>query len=73
LTYLVVLLGWAHMLDSQPLNDEVMDLISEDEEMTLRQDRHSVAVCLRNSPPEAWILTGQYAMPNSEHLIPFRS
>lgn len=50
-----------------------MDLISEDEEMTLRQDRHCVAECLRHSPIQTWIFTGQYAMPNCEHLIPFRT
>lgn len=73
MTFRMTLLVCVQMLNANSSGEEIMDLISEDEEMTLRQDRHCVAECLRHSPIQTWIFTGQYAMPNCEHLIPFRT
>ena len=61
------------MFDNDSIADEVMDLISEDVEMTLRQEVTEVPECLRNTPVPTWVFTGKYAMPYSEHLIPFRT
>lgn len=61
------------MLDNENIMNEVMDLIAEDEEMTLRQGVTEVPECLRSTPVPTWVFTGKYAMPCSEHLIPFRT
>ena len=61
------------MVENDYITDEVMDIISEDEEMTQRQGVAEVPECLRNTPVPTWVFTGKYAMPCSEHLIPFRT
>lgn len=61
------------MFDNEPRNDDVIDLLQEDREMTLRQEAIQVPECLRNGTFPSWVFTGQYAMPHCEHLIPFRT
>lgn len=61
------------MFENDSITDEVMDLISEDEEKTLRHGVSEVPECLRDTPVPTWVFTGKYAMPCSEHLIPFRT
>lgn len=61
------------MFENDYIMDEVRELICEDVKMTLRQEAAEVPECLRNIPVPTWVFTGQYAMPYSEHLIPFQT
>lgn len=61
------------MFAKHSIAHEVMGLISKDGEMRLRQGVAEVPECLRNTPVRTWVFAGKYAMPCSEHLIPFRT
>lgn len=61
------------MFEDDPVMNEVIDLLAEDEEMTLQQEAADVPECLRVIRAPTWMFIGQYAMPYSEHLIPFRN
>jgi len=61
------------MFETDSTADEAMRLIIEDEEATLLKEVSEVPVCLRHARYPTWILFGKYAMPHSEHLIPFKN
>jgi len=61
------------MFTNEPHSDDVMDLIFEDQKATLRQKAYQVPERLRMNLFPSWAFTGKYAMPHSEHLIPFRT
>lgn len=48
-------------------------LISEDQDLQLREQASNVPECLRSPEEPTWVFVGNYAMPNSEHLIPLRT
>jgi len=73
LTFSVESIVCAVMFDNEPHNDDVMDLINEDRKTTLRLEATRVPKCLRSGLFPSWVFTGKYAMPHSEHLIPFRT
>jgi len=60
------------MFEDNTSTVEVLKLIAEDEKLTLQNEAVEVPERLRITLIPTWIFTGQYAMPCSEHLIPFR-
>jgi hypothetical protein len=61
------------MFYNVPCTDEVIGLVLEDEASALREQAAEVRECLRNASVPTWVFYGKYAMPYSEHLIPFRT
>ena len=51
---------------------EVIDLIARDKVFTLREQAAEVPQCIRSTVAPTWVFIGKYAMPDSEHLIPFQ-
>ncbi len=47
-------------------------LAPEDREVSLRRDASEARESARNTYVPSWVFVGKYAMPYSEHLIPFR-
>ena len=61
------------MFDHETSTEDVSILLAEDAKTTLREEAVEVPVCLRSIPAPTWVFIGKYAMPNSEHLIPFQT
>tara|TARA_R100000687_G_C6371235_1_gene128141 strand:+ start:483 stop:662 length:180 start_codon:yes stop_codon:yes gene_type:complete len=50
----------------------VIELIAKNEVNALRKQAAEVPQCVRSTVAPTWVFIGKYAMPDSEHLIPFQ-
>tara|TARA_R110002072_G_scaffold286932_1_gene452109 strand:+ start:241 stop:420 length:180 start_codon:yes stop_codon:yes gene_type:complete len=50
----------------------VIERIAKNEAITLRNQAAEVPQCVRSTVAPTWVFIGKYAMPDSEHLIPFQ-
>lgn len=50
----------------------VEGFVPEVREVSIRRDASEAVESARNTYVPTWVFVGKYAMPHSEHLIPFR-
>ena len=50
----------------------MIELIAKNEVNALRKQAAVVPQCVRSTVAPTWVFIGKYAMPDSEHLIPFQ-
>tara|TARA_R110000772_G_scaffold73216_1_gene159413 strand:- start:45121 stop:45309 length:189 start_codon:yes stop_codon:yes gene_type:complete len=53
-------------------NEVMTGLTAEGDARTLRKQAAEVPECVRSTVAPTWVFIGKYAMPHSEHLIPFQ-
>ena len=71
LTFLIKSVAFVKMFENDS-SAAVEGLVPEDREVSLQQDASEVVENAHNTYVSTWAFVGQHAMPNCEHLIPFR-
>ena len=61
------------MFDNETIVADEADHIPDDEDATLRHNASEAHVCPKDTRNPTWVYFGKCAMPDSEHLIPFRT
>jgi len=71
LTFLIKSVGFSTMFETDS-SAAVEGLVPKDRETSLQQDASEAVENAHNTYVSTWVFVGQHAMPDSEHLIPFR-